>query len=88
MEKLTSLMREAGFANIQIRRQHSHKEESLSKFLDYASQRYRTSQLIALADNEYEEGISKLKEYIVRLGNHSRIPSEICLVWVTGDKPK
>lgn len=88
IDELGLLMREVGFANIQIKRQHRYKEESLGEFLDYANQRHRTSQLIALADNEYEEAISKLKKCVARLGNHSRTSSEICLVWVTGDKPE
>jgi SAM-dependent methyltransferase len=87
MDKLTSLMREVGFTNLQVKRQHSHKEERLGEFLEYASHRHRTSQLIAIPDEDYRDGLSMLKECVAKLGNQSRISSEICLIWVTGDKP-
>jgi len=87
VDRLASLMRETGFTNIEIKRQHSHKEESLCDFLDYASQRHRTSQLIAIPDENYEDGLSMLKECVAKLGNSFCISSEICLTWVTGDKP-
>ena len=85
---LSSEMQKAGFCNIQVKRVHNRSEENLGEFLPYASQRFRTSQLIAIQDREYEDGITKLKAQIVKLGNNFRLPSEICLVWVIGDKPE
>jgi SAM-dependent methyltransferase len=88
LDTITLLMRKAGFTNIQFRRQLNHREERLDEFLEYASQRYRTSQLIAILDKDYEDGIAGLKARVASQGVHSCVASEICLIWVTGDKPK
>ncbi len=86
VEELMLLMKKTGFCNVRVKRDHIRSEENLYEFIQYASQRHRTSQLIAIQDHEYEEGIARLKDDIVKLGNGFRIPSEICLVWVSGDK--
>lgn len=88
VEELVSLMEEAGFGNIRVKREHIRGEENLYEFLQYASQRYRTSQLIAIQDHEYETGLAKLREQVMKHGKEFRVSSEICLVWVIGDKLK
>lgn len=87
VEQLTALLQETGFCNIRTKYEHSRSEENLNDFLKYASQRHRTSQLMVIPDAEYLKGISIIEEDVKRLGETSRISSEICLVWVTGDKP-
>ena len=87
VDQLTTLMQKTGFTNIHVRYKHSRSEENLNDFLNYASQRHRTSQLIAIPDSDYEEAVTKLRECIGNLGVESRTSSEICLVWVIGDKP-
>ena len=86
VEELVSLMEKAEFCNVRVKREHITSEQNLYEFLQYASQRYRTSQLIAIQDHEYEDSIAKLKDDIVKLGNDFRVSSEMCLVWVSGDK--
>jgi len=88
VNELVSQMEKVGFCNIQSMRAHNRSEEKLNEFLRYASQRHRTSQLIAIRDHEYEQGIAKLKDDIVKFGNDFRVSSEICLVGVSGDKPE
>jgi len=85
--ELTGPMQKIGFCNIRTRYKHSRSEENLYDFLQYAAQRHRTSQLMAIQDSDYQEGISQLKECVRKLGKESRISSELCLVWVIGDKP-
>jgi hypothetical protein len=85
---LTAQMQKAGFCKIQVRQVHNRKVENLGEFLHYASQRFRTSQLIAIRDQAYEDGMAKIKSEIIKLGKDDSVPSEICLVWVTGDKPE
>ena len=87
VDHLTAVMQETGFCNIRLEYKHSRKEENLGDFLRYASRRHRTSQLMAIPDSDYVEGIAKLREHVERPGIDSQISSEICLVWVTGDKP-
>jgi len=88
VDDLTDLMRKMGFCNVSVRYQHHRTEENLNDFLKYASQRHRTSQLIAIPDDAYETGVKNLRASIVQLGIHARASSEICLVWITGDKPR
>ncbi len=86
VEELTALMTKTGFSNIQISRQHWHEEWSLKRFLDYASPRYRTSQLMAISDGDFEAGIARLTEEIEKSGGDACVDSEICLFTLTGDK--
>jgi hypothetical protein len=80
-------MEQTGFCDIHVSYQHSSSEEKLNDFLKYASQRHRTSQLMANQDDEYESGIARLKANVIKLGNNASISSEICLAWIIGDKP-
>lgn len=84
--QLVSVMREAGFRDIRMRRELSRREETLGDFLAYASQRHRTSHLMAIDDQDYEDGLGKIRESIRRAGAEARVRSELCLIWVTGDK--
>ena len=86
VDELVIQMDNIGFRNIQVKREHDWNERNLYEFLCYTSQRHRTSQLIAIQDHEYDEGIAKLKGDADKLGNGFRISSEICLVWVSGNK--
>jgi ubiquinone/menaquinone biosynthesis C-methylase UbiE len=87
VDEVTALMERAGFCNLQVKYQHSHRKEKLNDFLNYASQRHRTSQLMAIGLKDYESGIAKLKEQVAQLGTSACVSSEICLVWITSDKP-
>lgn len=86
VDEITDLMQKTGFCNVSVRCSHTQSEESLNDFLKYASQRHRTSQLMAIRDNEYHAGISQLRNCVAKLGSDFRVSSEICLVWITGDK--
>lgn len=87
VNQLTALMQKMGFCNIRVKYKHSRSEEDLNDFLRYASQRHRTSQLMAIPDSDYLEGMAKLKECVAAPGIDSHVSSEVCLVWVIGDKP-
>lgn len=87
IDVLISQLEKVGFCNIQVKQVHNRSEENLGEFLRYASQRFRTSQLIAIQDDEYEDGIARLKAETVKFGKGSQVSSEICLVWVMADKP-
>jgi len=88
VDDLVSQMENTGFINVQVQRVHSRSEENLYEFLRYASQRHRTSQLIAIQDYEYGAGLSRLKEQVVKFGRESRVSSEICLIRIICDKPE
>ena len=80
-------MQDAGFVNTAVRRTHHTEKLCLGKFLDYASQRHRTSQLMVISDQSYEEGLGTLREDIRRFGDTRLLDSETCLITITGDKP-
>jgi ubiquinone/menaquinone biosynthesis C-methylase UbiE len=86
VDKLIFHLEKAGLNNIQVKRDYKRTEENLSVFLGYASQRHRTSQLITIQDHEYEAGLGRLKEQVVKFGREFQVSSEICLVRVIGDK--
>ncbi len=85
--QLISILEHAGFRGIHTRRELSRTEETLGNFLAYASERHRTSHLMEISDRDYEDGIARIKDSIRQLGTDARVPSEICLLWLTGNKP-
>lgn len=87
VDVITTLMEKAGFSNIRVKYSHLPSEENLHDFLIYASQRHRTSQLMAISQSDYDASLSELKKCAAQLGAESRFSSEICLVWVIGNKP-
>jgi ubiquinone/menaquinone biosynthesis C-methylase UbiE len=87
VDDITARLEKAGLCNAQVKYQHSHRTENLNDFLNYASQRHRTSQLMAIGQNDYDRGIAELKERVAQFGTSARISSDICLVWITSDKP-
>jgi hypothetical protein len=44
--------------------------------------------LMAIKDKYCEACIAKLRERVAQLGIDNRVSSEICLVWLKGDKPR
>jgi ubiquinone/menaquinone biosynthesis C-methylase UbiE len=86
VEEFAALMTKAGFSNIQISRRHWREKEDLKRFFEYASQRYRTSQLMAISDSDFKMGIARLAEEIEKSGGAACVDSEICLVTIIGDK--
>ena len=86
VEEFAALMTEAGFSNIQINRRHWQEKESLKHFFEDASQRYHTSQLMAISDGDFKAGIARLAEEIEKSGDAACVESEMCLVTLVGDK--
>lgn len=76
-----------GFDTIQVERQVQKSKETLGELLAYASRRYRTSQLIALTDTDYQFYLQALQEAVQQQGSETTIDSEICRIWVSARKP-
>ncbi len=85
-EKLSGTLRDAGFGPPSVRRRLMRTEEKLAEFLAYASARHRTSQLVAITDRDYADGLAAIRSDMRRSGDASSIRSEICLIWITADK--
>lgn len=77
-----------GFVHIQVIRQSHENPQRLGEFLSYASTRYRTSQLIAIPDEDYQAGIRSLQKEIELKGPEAEIPSQFCLIKILADKPE
>jgi ubiquinone/menaquinone biosynthesis C-methylase UbiE len=87
IERFTALLAEVGFHNIQVAWNHVPKEESLADFFAYASARHRTSQLIAISDEAYQDGLHQIQARLDEAAEQPlAIHSSLCLVRVIGSK--
>lgn len=85
-ERFIELMEEVGFTHIQATRHQRAITEKLSEFLEYVSQRFRTSQLMMIRDSDYEAGLADLRHALRVLGERAQVTSEFCLLTIRGDK--
>lgn len=67
-DRFVALMEDAGFLQVDVSRTDLSRDEPLADFLDYASARYRASQLTAIGDAAYARGIERLREVISHAG--------------------
>jgi ubiquinone/menaquinone biosynthesis C-methylase UbiE len=82
-ERFASLMENAGFTNLQIGREQLHLSQPLHEFHTYASQRYRSSQFMAISNEDYAAGLARLT---ADLEIKPTLNYEVCLITVCGDK--
>lgn len=87
IEELVSLLRAAGFININVDRQYRNEKVSLGEFLAYASRRYHTSQLMVISDRDYQAGIIRIVSELRDSTDPVLVDSDFCRVTVIGDKP-
>ena len=87
-ERFCGVMGDAGFANIEARREHRDTRENPRELLAYASERHRTSHFMAMSDEEYRAGIRRLEQASVSAQPGDTVPSENCLITIRGDKPQ
>jgi len=87
LKDLITLLEATGFHDVAMERQTSRSDEKLVTFLEYAQQRYRTSQLMVISDREYEQGLSRLEREISSRPFGAQVSSMISIVWISGDKP-
>ena len=86
LENFALALEQAGFVNVGFRRDHQLRRETLGGCLDYASQRFRTSQLMVISDEEYMQGVARLRDEVQRFGRGMLVESELCFVTLRGDK--
>ncbi len=87
IEALSEKLTDAGFRNLGVNKQIRQENEDLAHFLAYASHRYRTSQLMAIPDQEYDASIAMLDHQIKSSNAPISLASHICLVTIRADKP-
>jgi ubiquinone/menaquinone biosynthesis C-methylase UbiE len=88
VETFKQKLQSIGFVQIQVARQSQEYPQPLGEFLNYASARYRTSQLIAIPDEEYQAGIWRLQKEVEAKGPEAVIASQFCLITILADKPE
>jgi ubiquinone/menaquinone biosynthesis C-methylase UbiE len=76
-----------GFVQVRVDRQSRADLQSLVGFLEYANSRHRTSQLIAIPDEDYQTGIRRLQAEIDKRGSAAVFRSQFCLITIQADKP-
>ena len=84
--ELQSLLQEIGFVNIQLEYNHFHYEQDLVQFLALAQDRVAASQLIAIADADYERGLAQLAADVAHNPPITTFNSETCLITLGADK--
>jgi SAM-dependent methyltransferase len=89
LDQFIALMVDAGFRDILSERTRIDQNESVRRFLAYASERHRASQFMAISDAAYDAGLRKLNEDASKVDKHDkRLESEFVLVTVSGDRPR
>ena len=86
VDRFLALMRQSGFVDVSARRDHLPRQETLGDFLAFTRARHRVSQLMAIADEAYAEGLRRL-ERAAAADPASTITSPFVLVTITGDRP-
>lgn len=87
VERFVELMRAVGFTDIQVDRRCQNSDVDLAEFLEYASARFRASQLMAIASTDYEQGLRRIRDDIARAGGQTTlVRSDVSLVTIRGDK--
>lgn len=84
VEKFTDMMREVGFTSIQVQHQHQPGKQTLKDFLEFASLRPRTSQLMVISDDDYNAGLAAIQADIEK--GIVETESELCFITIMGDK--
>ena len=87
VDQLSALLTKAGFIEVRVTREHQPEAQYAGRMLDYARSRYRTSEVISIPDRDYEDGLGQLQERALQAGHSATVPSEICLVFITADRP-
>jgi SAM-dependent methyltransferase len=85
VDRFVALMQAAGFTEICVTRQDKSVDQTLPDFLAYASERHRTSHLLAMADNAYAAGVRRLQEAVAADDGRAQ-RSEFALVTIAGEK--
>jgi ubiquinone/menaquinone biosynthesis C-methylase UbiE len=85
-EQFVDLMKTARFQRIEVNHQKMTIELTLAEVYDYVSTRSRTSQFMAISDDDYAAGVQKVKESLAQQGGEATIESAFCFLTISGDK--
>ncbi len=89
VDQFVELMRDTGFRNVSASRARPPSWPDLRAFLGFASERHRASQLIAISDEAYANGLRRLEQDVGRWsGDAATFTSEFVVVTIIGDKER
>jgi ubiquinone/menaquinone biosynthesis C-methylase UbiE len=80
---MVTLLRSAGFARVGVAREHVTAHPDLHAFHAWVSRRSSASQLMAITDADYEDGLERIRARVgaaERAGSTPFEPSVLCLV--------
>lgn len=88
VEAFAGAMREIGFEGVRVAREDRSSDESVSAFRRFAGARHRASQLMAVSDSAYAEGLARIDKDLARAGAQDLVvKSAFELVTIAGDRP-
>jgi SAM-dependent methyltransferase len=82
-----STMQAIGFIGVSVALEHLRFEQDLRVWLDMVRRRDLNSQLMAISDRAYEEGITRLERQLADGGSSQARSDHLCLLNIRGDKP-
>ena len=87
IDRFLTLLGEIGFLRARVSRTDLSRNERLDEFLAYVSDRHRASQLLAIPDAAYQNGLKRLEEAVALSGSGAVAKSEFVVVTIMADKP-
>ncbi|MFZ0547992.1 MAG: class I SAM-dependent methyltransferase [Candidatus Promineifilaceae bacterium] len=85
-EEFVRLMKTAGFIHIAVFRRNHLTEMTLDDVFAYVSKRERSSEFMAISDEDYAQGVRDVAQKIDALGADTTIQSAFCFLTIIGDK--
>lgn len=86
VQEITASLVLVGLVNVKVERRFRADPVLLGEFAHDVSNRQGRSELIALTDSDYEQGIKRVEADLERLGANTVLDSEKCDVTILGDK--
>jgi ubiquinone/menaquinone biosynthesis C-methylase UbiE len=86
-DAIVAAMETAGFASVLIEHQHLRFEHDLAALLDGVRRRDTNSQLMAISDAAYRDGLRRIERDLGAAGARRGRADHLCFATVRGDKP-
>src|SRR5262249_13987878 len=85
-DAIVSEMTATGFAGVEVKRRHVHRERDLAELLSAVRLRERNSQLLSLSDAAYEAGLQRIERELHDPQTPKVRDDHLCFVTMRGDR--
>jgi SAM-dependent methyltransferase len=85
-DRLQQTMERCGFERVQIELVHHRYTQDLQVFLGTVRRRDTCSQLLAIPDDAYREGVQRLEREVRETSRPCQRPEHVCLMTMRGEK--